>query len=112
MTLRAQVLICLDEVKDPCSVANGTPEGLADMGLVKSVDVDVEGNVAICLRLTSPFCEMLGFMRKAVFEKLETLDGVGEVEITTDSGFDWTKGHMSPAAQRRRQARLEVLRAS
>lgn len=112
MTLTDQVLACLDEVKDPCSVANGTPEGLADMGIIKSVDITPAGDVTICLRLTSPFCEMLGFMRRAIFEKLAAVDGIGEVEILTDSGMDWSVREMSPAAQRRREARLEVLRSA
>lgn len=108
--LREEVLACLDAVQDPCSVVNGTPMGLVDMGLVESVVVDDDGDIDICLRLTSPFCEMIGFMRKAAIERIAVLDGAGTVNVRTDSGLDWSPERMSPEAQERRRQRLLTLR--
>ena len=108
--LRSQVLWCLAMVEDPCSVVNATPMGLVDMGLVQSVTVQPTGDIDICLRLTSPFCEMLGYMRRAAIEKISKLDGAGTITITTDSGLDWSPQMMSAAARRRRERRLSELR--
>lgn len=108
--LREEVLACLDDVHDPCSVVNATPMGLVEMGLVDSVDVAGNGDIDIRLRLTSPFCEMIGFMRTAALEKIAALEEAGVVTISTDSGFEWTPDHMSPAARRRRERRLIALR--
>jgi len=104
--LRKQVLACLDEIQDPCSVVNGTPMGLVEMGLVGSVDVSGNGDVDICLRLTSPFCEMIGFMKSEAISKIAALGGAGSVNVRCDSGFDWSPDLMSPAARRRRERRL------
>lgn len=109
--LREEVLTCLDAVQDPCSVVNATPMGLVEMGLVESVAVAPGGDVDIRLRLTSPFCEMIGFMRKAAIERISALDGAGAITITTDAGLDWSPELMSADAQRRRRERLVELRS-
>lgn len=108
--LRSQVLECLAMVEDPCSIVNDTPMSLVDMGLVQSVIVEPNGDIDICLRLTSPFCEMLGYMRRAAIEEISALDGAARITIRTDSGLDWSPEMMSPAARRRRQERLSMLR--
>lgn len=105
-----RILERLDEVKDPCSVTAGEPMGLAEMGLVKSTDVSDDGDVSLVLRLTSPFCEMIGFLTSQAEEKVGGLPGVRSVRVATDSGFDWSPEDMSPEMQHRRQARLSAVR--
>lgn len=107
---RAQIHARLDEVKDPCSVTAGNPMGLAEMGLIKSAEVSDGGDVSLVLRLTSPFCEMIGFLKSQAEEKVGALPGVRSVSVATDSGFDWSPEDMSAEQQQRRRARLAVMR--
>lgn len=96
----------LDEIKDPCSVATAVPMGLTEMGLVKSVDVAEGGRVAIELRLTSPFCEMVPFMKREAERRVAGLPGVSSVEVRHDSGLDWDHDMIAAPAQERRRQRL------
>ena len=109
--LRDRVLGRLDEVKDPCSVATGAPMGLTEMGLVKSVEVGEDGAVRVVLRLTSPFCEMIGFLKASAIDGIRRLPGVAAVTVESDSGFDWSPEDMAPHQQRRRAERLAAVRA-
>jgi metal-sulfur cluster biosynthetic enzyme len=111
-TLRSEVLRILDEIKDPCSVGFGDPMGLAEMGLIRSLDISPAGDVNVCLRLTSPFCEMIGFFKITAVDKIRELPSVGSVVVEADSGFDWSPEFMSPARQERRRERLRTLRVS
>lgn len=100
----------LDDIKDPCSVAQSIPTGLDEMGLVKSVEVDRDGRVDIELRLTSPFCEMLPFMQQEAARRVGLVEGVTAVHVCHDAGLDWDHDLMAPAARERRERRLRVLR--
>lgn len=111
-TIQDEVLRVLDEIKDPCSVGFGDPMGLVEMGLVRSVDVSPAGEVSICLRLTSPFCEMIGFFKNTAVDRIRSLPSVESVTVEADSGFDWSPEYMSPARQEQRRQRLAALRAS
>lgn len=93
----------LDEIKDPCSVATGTPLGLVEMGLIKQLDISAEGAVDIHLRLTAPFCHMIAFFKKETAERIGALDGVCSVELKPDNGLDWSQEHMSAAARKQRE---------
>jgi metal-sulfur cluster biosynthetic enzyme len=102
----------LDSIKDPCSVVQSTPMGLDEMGLVKSVEVDEDGCVDIELRLTSPFCEMVAFMQQEAIKEVGAMDGVREVRVRHDSGFDWDHDLIKPPARQRRELRLHALRTT
>lgn len=100
------ILALLDGIKDPCSVANGTPTGLASMGLIGALDVAEGGAVAIRLRLTSPFCHMIGYFKVEAERRLLSLPGVSSVSLTADNGLDWSPDMMSEAARAQMAARL------
>jgi metal-sulfur cluster biosynthetic enzyme len=99
----------LDEIKDPCSVATSVPMGLSEMGLVKSVDVAAGGRVEIELRLTSPFCEMVPYMKREAERRVADLPGVSSVEVRHDSGLDWDPDMIAAEAQERRRRRLQAI---
>jgi metal-sulfur cluster biosynthetic enzyme len=103
------ILDRLAEIQDPCSVGTGTPLNLVEMGLVESVDVAAEGRVTVRLRLTTPTCNMLGFMAEEACRRISGLPGVREVEVISDQGLDWSPSLMSPEALERRRQRLEML---
>jgi metal-sulfur cluster biosynthetic enzyme len=100
----------LDEIQDPCSVATSVPMGLGEMGIVKSVEVADDGHVEVELRLTSPFCEMINYMRIEAIRKVGELPGVTAVSVCHDSGLDWDHDMIAPDAQARRQRRLLTLK--
>ena len=104
------ILQILDGIKDPCSVATSVPMGLNEMGLIRSVAISPVGQVHIELRLTSPFCEMIAFMRNTAIEKVGSLPGVTGVSVGHDNGLDWDPDMIAPEAQSRRQRRLALLR--
>jgi len=107
-TLAAAIRRELDTIGDPCSVANGTPMGLDEMGLVEDVELDPDGNVAVRLRLTSPTCMMVGYFGVEAKKRIKKLPGVRAVEVTADLGVDWTPDMMSAAAKERRIAALRA----
>lgn len=111
MVCEADVRSVLDQIKDPCSVAACVPMGLSEMGLIKTVEVGPDGCVDIELRLTSPFCEMIAFMKNEAEARVGALPGVTGVTVRHDTGFDWDHELIAPAAQARRQARLNALHA-
>lgn len=100
----------LDEIQDPCSVSMSMPMGLDEMGLVKEVHVTPAGHVKITLRLTSPFCEMVPFMKGEAISRVAALDGVTSVEVGHDGGLEWDHDLVAPQARERRRRRLDALR--
>lgn len=109
--LERDVRKILDAIKDPCSVATGVPMGLDEMGIVKRVEVGADGHVEVEFRLTSPFCEMIAYMRNEALAKVGALAGVTRVSVGHDAGLDWDPDLIAPAAQARRQQRLAMLRS-
>ena len=105
----SDIRLLLDEIKDPCSVATSVPMGLSEMGLVKSVVIGRDGQVSIELRLTSPVCEMVAYMRNEALARISRLPGVTDVQVTHDSGLDWDHDLIAPEAQARRRLRLDAL---
>lgn len=106
--LGEEIRRALDTIGDPCSVAQGVPMGLAEMGVVGSVDVDESGHARIGLRLTSPACMMVGYFNVEAERLLLAIPGISAVTITADTGLDWRPEMMSESAIRRRR---EALRA-
>ena len=96
----------LDTIGDPCSVAQGVPMGLEEMGIVERVTVDSAGHAEIRLRLTSPSCMMVGYFTVEAERLVLDIPGVQSVCVSTDIGLDWRPDMMSAAATRRRRDAL------
>lgn len=110
--LRALIISELDEIKDPCSVAAGTPFGLSEMGLVDEITISDTGDVLVKLRLTSPFCHMIGFFKQEATRRIETLAGINSVELFADNGLDWSPSRISASAIAKRESHLMRMDAS
>lgn len=110
--LRRLITAELDEIKDPCSLAAGTPFGLAEMGLVDQILISDAGQVTVKLRLTSPFCHMIGFFKLEASRRIEALDGVRSVELVADQGLDWSPSRISAAALAKRDGHLRRMDSS
>jgi len=108
-TIRTAVEVALDAVVDPCSNAQGTPLGLAEMGLVTSISVeDGNGEVHVTLTMTSPCCAYGPALAEAARAEIATIPGVSRAIVTIDHDAVWTPEQMtSPArvelARRRRR---------
>lgn len=111
-SLHALIIAELDEIKDPCSLAAGTPFGLDEMGLVDEVLISDDGVVTVKLRLTSPFCHMVGFFKLEASRRIEALPGVRSVELLADQGLDWSPGRISAAALAKRDGHLQRMESS
>jgi metal-sulfur cluster biosynthetic enzyme len=105
----ARVWTALNTIVDPCSRAAGAPVGIAEMGLVRQLEVQnsPEGaSIRVVIGVTEPGCLMGAAFVKEARKLLRALPGVAEVQVSMDQAFDWTPEDMSPAYQ----ARLDQLR--
>ena len=105
----ARVWTTLNTIVDPCSRAAGAPAGIAEMGLVRQLEVQQSPEGA-CIRVvigvTEPGCLMGAAFVNDARKLLRELPGVAEVQVSMDHAFHWSPEDMSPAYQ----ARLEQLR--
>lgn len=104
----ADVRAELDEIIDPCSASRGTDHSILEMGLLDSIEIDGE-DVTINMRLTSPACFMVPYFIRKTEERVGSLDGVDSIELTTDSGLNWSPDMMSAEAKQRREDYLDQL---
>ncbi len=102
----AEVRRALDTIGDPCSVAQGVPMGLDEMGLVEKVELRPGGHVEIRFRLTSPSCMMGGYFKAEAEKAVGAIPGVSSVGVSSDLGLDWHPEMMSAGARRRRRRAL------
>ena len=102
---RAAVEAALAHVTDPCSTAAGVPITLAEMGLVKRIDIQ-DGEVLVTLRLTSPVCLQAPGIAAAVESAVNSLGDVRAASCRFDHEWDWAPEMISPdAITRLRRAR-------
>jgi metal-sulfur cluster biosynthetic enzyme len=110
-SLRAAVYVELDKIIDPCSSASVAPMGLAEMGLIRRVEISDTGEVDVFMRLTSPTCQMIIYMAKETIRLVSDLGGVTDVRVHPDEGLDWEPSLIAPEAAERRRLRLTLLTA-
>lgn len=71
----------VDTVGDPCGAALGRPIGLAEMGVVRDIDVDESGRVAVSLVLTDPLCPFQARFETEITAAVEALEGVSGCQV-------------------------------
>lgn len=94
MTFAAAVDAALARVYDPCSVASGRPQSLADMGLVLGWSLD-DGVLTVRFAVTFAGCTMAPHFTEAARAALAGLPGVARVDTIVDTGFVWTPDRMA-----------------
>lgn len=87
----AEIGAALEEVVDPCSLAQGTPLSLPAMGLVRHADLDDTGTLAVDVCVTAPGCAYLGLFADAAARALAELPGVAEVVVRLDPDVVWSE---------------------
>ncbi|MBP5259169.1 MAG: DUF59 domain-containing protein [Paludibacteraceae bacterium] len=75
------------------------PVNVYDLGLVYKIEVDDDKNVTIDMTMTAPSCPMADFILEDVKEKVESIDGVKNVEVNLVFEPEWNKDMMSEEAK-------------
>jgi FeS assembly SUF system protein len=78
------------------------PVDIYELGLIYKVDVSDNKDVAVDMTLTAPACPVAGEMPVMVKNALETVEGIGEVNVNMVFDPPWTPDRMSE------EARLEL----
>ena len=105
----ARVWTELNTIVDPCSRVAGAPAGIAEMGLVRQLEIHHSpggASIRVVIGVTEPGCLMGAAFINDARKLLRELPGVAEVQVSMDHAFDWTPQDMAPAYQ----ARLAQLR--
>ena len=75
------------------------PVNIYDLGLIYKIDLDAEGHLAIDMTLTAPNCPAVDFIVEDVRMKVESVEGVKEVDVNIVFEPAWDKSMMSEEAQ-------------
>ena len=75
------------------------PVDIWELGLIYGVEVEDSGLVKITMTLTSPMCPVAGSMPLEVQEKVATVDGVTDVDLSLVYDPPWSKDKMSEEAK-------------
>ena len=75
------------------------PVNIYDLGLIYKIDIDDRFNVDVDMTLTAPNCPAADFMVEDVRQKLESIEGVGNVVVNLVFEPEWDKDMMSEEAK-------------
>ncbi len=92
--LRNDIIAALKTVYDP-----EIPSDIYELGLIYSVDVDDDRNVAISMTLTAPGCPVAGEMPKWVENAVNAVPGVANTTVTMTFDPPWDMSRMSDEAR-------------
>jgi FeS assembly SUF system protein len=92
--LRERVIEALQSCFDP-----EIPVNIYELGLVYSIDVSPQGEVAIVMTLTSPACPVAGSLPPEVEAKVRAVPGVTNARVDVVWDPPWTPEKMSEAAK-------------
>jgi FeS assembly SUF system protein len=92
--LHGQIISALKTVYDP-----EIPVNIVDLGLIYSIDSDVEHNVRIRMTLTAPACPVAGSLPGIVAQAVRAVPDVGEVGVELVWDPPWSKERMSDEAR-------------
>jgi metal-sulfur cluster biosynthetic enzyme len=99
LMLENEAWAALERVYDPCSVATRSPLNIVDMGLVREVELDDDGNAQVTICPTAPSCMLMGSITGAARKELGTIEGLATIEIKVDADFFWTPEAMTERGQ-------------
>lgn len=94
LQLTEKVVTTLKTVYDP-----EVPVDIYNLGLVYGIDIDDDGNLKVEMTLTAPACPAADFIVEDARIKLESIDGIKNVDIQIVFEPEWTKEMMSEEAK-------------
>lgn len=89
-----KLITALKTVYDP-----EIPVDIYELGLIYKVDVADNMDVKVDMTLTAPGCPVAGEMPLMVQSALETVEGIGKVDVELTFEPPWTPDNMSEAAK-------------
>ncbi len=94
MELEEKIVKMLKTVYDP-----EIPVNVYDLGLIYDVEINEEKNVKIKMTLTAPACPAADFIMEDVKMKVESVEGVNDVDVELVFEPEWDKDMMSEEAK-------------
>ncbi|MBK1694491.1 SUF system Fe-S cluster assembly protein [Chromatium weissei] len=92
--LREPIIAALRNVHDP-----EIPVNIYDLGLIYTIDIASNGDVAVEMTLTAPACPVAGMMPIMVRDAVASVEGVGAVRVDLVWTPPWSQEHMSDEAR-------------
>lgn len=107
-SLEESVRDAVGSLYDPCSLTAAMPVTIVDLGIVRSVHVDDEGNVEIKIGTTSPGCLLCpSVIWRGLQETVGAIPGVRSVKLSVDPTFFWTPEQMNQETRRKLDERRD-----
>lgn len=75
------------------------PVDIYSLGLIYKIDVEDDGHLSIDMTLTAPNCPAADFLVEDARIKLESIEGVTQVDINIVFEPEWTQDMMSEEAK-------------
>lgn len=75
------------------------PVNVYDLGLIYKIDVADNLDLTVDMTLTAPNCPAADFILEDIRQKLESIDGVGKVNVNLVFEPEWDRSMMSEEAQ-------------
>jgi len=94
LELEEKIVAMLKTVYDP-----EIPVDIYALGLIYGVDIKEGGEVVITMTLTAPNCPAADFIVEDVRMKIESIEGVGKVDVNIVFEPEWNKDRMSEEAK-------------
>ncbi|MCX4259446.1 MAG: iron-sulfur cluster assembly protein [Muribaculaceae bacterium] len=94
LAIEERALELLRTVYDP-----EIPVDIYSLGLIYKIDVDDDGKLNIDMTLTAPNCPAADFIVEDARYKLQSIEGVKEVNIEIVFEPEWTRDMMSEEAK-------------
>ncbi|MDE7024394.1 MAG: iron-sulfur cluster assembly protein [Paramuribaculum sp.] len=94
LALEEKVITMLRTVFDP-----EIPVDIYSLGLIYKIDIDDNGDLAVDMTLTAPNCPAADFLVEDARIKLESIDGINNVDIRIVFEPEWNKDMMSEEAK-------------
>lgn len=94
LALEEKVITMLKTVYDP-----EIPVDIYSLGLIYNIDIDDDANLKIDMTLTAPNCPAADFIVEDARIKLESIEGLKNVEIRIVFEPEWNKDMMSDEAK-------------
>ena len=94
MKLEKDIIIALRQVYDP-----EIPVNVYDLGLIYGIDIKDDGVCDITMTLTAPSCPAGDFIVEDIRQKVGSVEGIKDVNVTIVFEPEWTKDMMSEEAK-------------
>ncbi len=94
LKIEEKIVTMLKTVYDP-----EIPVDIYNLGLVYAIDLDDDGNLKIDMTLTAPSCPAADFLVDDARMKLESIEGIKNVDIHIVFEPEWTKDMMTEEAK-------------